>query len=222
MACAALRLGRPLVTGGVKIFHSKKRVAALALTAAALVSITAVQAGAFAPSLPVRGKGTVCLTTEAARALTTQGLTFGAVAPATGDGNCVTFPGSGSLSPNLTGGEIPLKGGMRFAGRGHRLDLTNVQIHIRLGEGYTSADAAADGGPAAKNIELFRYPVSLNRVTFTPTTVDTKGIPLSLTAAGGAAFTKAFAATPVAVGKALFTFDGHAEITNPFSGLPKP
>ncbi|MFF4369481.1 HtaA domain-containing protein [Streptomyces sp. NPDC001594] len=204
----------------MKIFNSKKRVAALALTAAALVSITAVQAGAIAADLPVRGKGTVCLTPEAARALVTQGLTFEAIAPATGDGSCVTFPGSGSLSPNLTGGEIPLEGGMRFTARGHQLDLTKVHIHIRLGEGYTSVDAAADGGPA-KNIELFRYPVSLNRVTFTPTTVDTKDIPLSLTAPGAAAFTEAFAATPVAAGETLVTFDGHAEITNPFGGLPR-
>lgn len=205
----------------MKILNSKKRVVALALAAVAATGATAVQAGAISPTIPLRGSGTVCLTPEAARALATQGVKFEAIAPATAAGTCVRLPGTGTLAPDLTGGELPLQGGMRFSSSGHRLDLTDVRVHIHIVEGNTTADASQNGAPA-RNIELVRFPVSLSRVSFTPTTVDTRNVPLNLTAPGAAAFTSAFGTSPVAVGTPLFTFDGHGEITNPLSGPALP
>ncbi len=205
----------------VKIFNSKKRVSLLALAAAAILGATAVEAGAIGSDLPLRGTGTFCLSQEAADALATQGVTLEATALATASGNCVTLPGAGTLSPDLTGGELPLQGGMRFATPGHRLDVTNLRIHVHIDEGSTSADVSQDGAPAT-TIDLFHYPVSLGRVSFTPTTVDTRNIPLTLTTPATAAFTDTFGDSPVAAGAPLFIFDGHAEVTNPLSGFGKP
>ncbi|WP_035839269.1 HtaA domain-containing protein [Kitasatospora azatica] len=205
----------------MRIFSSKKRVVLLGLASATVVGLGAIQAGAVTFDLPVRGTGTQCLTPEADRSLAAQNVTLEPIAPATVTNNCLTYPGSGTLSPRLTGGEIPIQGGMSFSGGGHRLDLSNLVVHIRLGEGYTSADVSQDGAPAT-NIHLLTFPVSPSRVEFTPTTVDTKDIPLRLSAPAAAAFTDAFGESPVEVGETLFTFAGHAEITNPLGGFPTP
>lgn len=222
MRTGALPGGPPLVTGGVKILNSKKRVVLLSLAVAATLGATAVQAGAVKADLPLKGSGTVCLTPDAVRALAAQNLILEATGAATAAGDCITFPGSGTLSPDLTGGELPLQGGMRFSGAGHRLDATSLVVHIRLGQGSTSADVSQDGGAPAKNTDLFHYPVALSQVSFTPTTVDTRNVPLNLTTAGVTAFESAFGQSPVAAGTPLFTFDGHAQITNPLGGFPKP
>ncbi|MFI5617886.1 HtaA domain-containing protein [Streptomyces sp. NPDC051567] len=222
MKILSTEIPRPVkISGPVKVLHSKKRVAVLALAVTATLAVTAVQAGAVKADLPLRGTGTVCLTREAVNTLAVQKVTLEATGAATASGNCVTFPGSGTLAPDLTGGELPLQGGLRFSGGGHRLDLTGLVVHIRIGEGRTSADVSQDGAPA-KNTDLLRYPVSLSRVSFTPTSVNTKDIPLTLTTPGGAAFTQAFGATPVPTGTPLFTFAGQARITNPFAPLPSP
>ncbi|MFF4331123.1 HtaA domain-containing protein [Streptomyces sp. NPDC001591] len=205
----------------MKIFNSKKRVAGLALAATAVLGITAVQAGAIAADLPLRGSGTFCLSPNAERTLASQNVTLEAIAPATRNGNCLTMPVTGTLSPDLSRGEGPLQGGMRFASPEHRLDVTNLNIHIKLGEGSTSADIAQDGA-AATHVDFFRYPVALNLVSFTPTTVETKNIPLKLAAPGAAAFTTAFGTGTTAAHDPLFLFDGHAQVTNPFGGLSKP
>ncbi|GAB2701241.1 HtaA domain-containing protein [Kitasatospora kifunensis] len=186
---------------------------ALSFAAAAVVGLGAVEAGAISLDLPVRGTGKQCLVPDAAQNLAAQQVTMEPLAPATVAGGCLSYPGSGTLSPNLTGGDMPIQGGVRFTGAGHTLDLTNLVIHTRLGEGYDSADVSQDGAPAT-NIHLFHFPVAANLVSFTPTTVDTRNIPLSLTAPAVAAFTNAFGASPVAAGDTMFTFDGHAEITN--------
>ncbi|WP_176733035.1 hypothetical protein [Streptomyces agglomeratus] len=55
----------------------------------------------------------------------------------------------------------------------------------------------------------------------TPTTVDTKNIPLQLTEPGATAFTHTFGTSPTEAGKPLFLFDAHAEVINPFSDLPQ-
>ncbi|MFD9409373.1 HtaA domain-containing protein [Streptomyces sp. NPDC059989] len=205
----------------MNIFNSKKRVVVLALAATAAFGITAVQAGAIGADLPLRGSGTFCLSPNAERTLAAQNVTLEAIAPATSTGNCVTLPGAGNLSPDLSGGEMPLQGGMRFTGSQHRIDVTNLHIHIKIGEGSTSADIAQDGAPAT-HVDFFHYPVSLDKVSFTPTTVDTKNIPLKLAAPGAAAFTNAFGAGTTAAHDPLFLFDGHAQVTNPFGSLPKP
>ncbi|MEU9097337.1 HtaA domain-containing protein [Streptomyces sp. NPDC048361] len=205
----------------MKIFNSKKRVVVLVLAATSVLGIAAVQAGAIGADLPLRGSGTFCLSPNAERTLTAQNVTLKAIAPATSTGRCVTLPGAGNLSPNLSGGEMPLKGGMRFTGSDHRLDVTNLHIHIKIGEGSTSADVAQDGAPAT-HVDFFHYPVSLDRVSFTPTTVDTTNIPLKLTAPGAAAFTNAFGTGTTAAHDPLFLFDGHAQVTNPLGGIPKP
>ncbi|MDH6122329.1 hypothetical protein ABH930_006695 [Kitasatospora sp. GAS204A] len=212
-ARTAFPCGPPVVAGGMKIFNSKKRVVALSFAAVAVVGAGAVQAGAISIDLPVRGNGKECLVPAAAQALTDQQVTMEPIAPATVTGGCLSYPGSGTVSPNLTGGEMPIQGGVRFTGAGHTLELTNMVIHTRLGEGYTSADLSQDGAPAT-NITLFKFPVSPSLVTFTPTTVDTRNIPLSLSAPAATAFTNTFGSSPVAAGDTMFTFDGHAEITN--------
>ncbi|MEV6048355.1 HtaA domain-containing protein [Streptomyces xanthochromogenes] len=205
----------------MKILGSKKRVAVLTLAVGATLAATAVQAGAVKAELPLQGSGTVCLTQEAARALDAQHVTISATGAATGSGNCVTFPGSGTLSPDLTGGELPLQGGMRFARGGSHLDMTHLVIHIRLGKGHTSADIAQNGAPG-KNTTVFRFPVSLSKVSFTPATVDTKDIPLTLTSEGATAFADTFGVAPLPADAPLLAFDGQARITSPFGGLPKP
>lgn len=204
----------------MKILNSKKRVVVLALAATAALGIAAVQAGAIGADLPLRGNGTFCLSPNAERTLAAQNVTLEAIAPATSNGKCFTLPGAGNLSPDLSGGELPLQGGMRFASPDHRLDLTNLQIHIKLGEGSTSADVAQDGA-AATHLDFFRYPVSLDRVSFTPTTVDTTNIPLKLATPGATAFTNAFGTGTTAAHDPFFLFDGHAQVTNPLGGFPK-
>ncbi|MFD9333142.1 HtaA domain-containing protein [Streptomyces sp. NPDC060028] len=217
----AVRFGWSVVTEGVKFSGSKKRLVVLSITAAVALGVGAVQAGAIAGSLNLRGKGTFCLSPEAARNLAARSVTFEAIAPATVDGTCVTMPGAGTLAPDLTGGEVPLEGGMRFQGSGHRLDITRMSGHVRLNEGYNTADVAVDGGPAA-NLDIAHWPVSMSRVSMTPTTVSMKDNPLTLTDAAKAAFAQAFGAGPTAEGQALFLFTGKAEITNPFGGLSRP
>ncbi|GAB2729256.1 HtaA domain-containing protein [Kitasatospora kifunensis] len=205
----------------MKIFATKKRAVILALATTATLGVTAVGAGAIGSELPLRGTGTFCLSPAATQALAARNMTLEAIAPATATGNCVTLPGTGKLAPDLTGGEIPLQGGMRFSTPGHQLDVTNMRIHVHPGQGSTSADVSPDGSPAT-NIDLFHYPLSLDRVSFTPTTVDTKDFPLSLTDRGATAFTGAFGDSPVTVGEPLFLFTGHAEITNPLDGFSQP
>ncbi|MEV7441303.1 HtaA domain-containing protein [Streptomyces sp. NPDC091204] len=196
----------------MKIFSTKKRVAVLSLAAVAVVGAGAIQAGAIGTDLTVRGSGTFCLTSDAARALADQKVALEPTGAATASGNCITLPGSGTVSPTLTGGELPLEGGMRFTSTTHQLDVTKFTIHVRIGEGYTSATVAQDAEPAS-DIDIFRFPVSLSLVSFTPRSVDTKNAPVMLSSDGAAAFTRAFGAAPVASGKQLFTFDGHGEIT---------
>ncbi len=205
----------------MKFSCSKKRLVVLSITGAVVLGLGAVQAGALAANLHLRGEGTFCLSPEAARNLAAKRVTLEAIAPATVDGTCVTMPGAGTLAPDLTGGEVPLEGGMRFQGAGHRLDITHMSGHVRINEGYNTADVAVDGGPAA-NLDIAHWPVSVSRVSITPTTVSMKDNPLTLTDAAKGAFTKAFGAGPTADGEALFLFTGKAEITNPFGGVPKP
>ncbi|MGW7103830.1 HtaA domain-containing protein [Streptomyces sp. NPDC054838] len=203
----------------MKSVLSKKRLVVLS-AAAVVLGVGAVQAGAIAADLNLRGAGTFCLSPETARSLATQEVTLEAIAPATARGTCVTMPGTGTLAPDLTGGEVPLEGGMRFKGAGHRLDITKMSGHVRLGEGYNTADVAVDGETAA-NFDIAHWPVSMSRVSFTPTTVSMKDNPLTLTDAAKKAFAKAFGASPTAEGAPLFLFTGQAEITNPFARLPK-
>ncbi|MGW2586228.1 hypothetical protein ACWCYZ_33805 [Streptomyces virginiae] len=203
----------------MKIFNSKKRLVLLSLAAAATVGVTAVAAGAVGPGLSLRGHGTLCLVPEAARALEARQVKLEAIAPATAAGNCVTLPGAGTLQPDLTGGEIPLEGGLRFSDAGHRLDVTHVHLHP--GARYASADVAKDGAPAS-NIDLYRFELSLRTVSVGLRTVDTTPIPVNITAPAAAAFTDAFGASPAAAGAPLFTFEGHGEITNPIGSFPKP
>ncbi|MFD9516818.1 HtaA domain-containing protein [Streptomyces sp. NPDC059979] len=205
----------------MKILNSKRRVTVLVLAATAALGVTALEAGAIGPDLPLRGSGTFCLSPDAERTLAAQNVKLEPIAPATANGNCLTLPGSGILKPDLSGGELPLEGGMRFATAEHRLDVTNLRIHIKLGEGSTSADVAQDN-ETAQHLDFFRYPVSLDRVSFTPRTVDTANIPLKLATPGAEAFTKAFGPGTTAAHDPLFIFGGHSEITNPLGGLPRP
>lgn len=182
----------------------------------------AVQAGALAVDLNLRGKGTFCLSPEAARTLAAQSVTLEAIAPATVDGTCLTMPGAGTLAPDLTGGEVPLEGGMRFtSAAGHHLDIVRMSGHVRLNEGYNTADVAVDDETAV-NLDIAHWPVSMSRVAITPTTVSMKDNPLTLTDAAKTAFTRAFGASPTAEGEPIFLFTGQGEITNPFGRLPKP
>ncbi|MFI8275533.1 HtaA domain-containing protein [Streptomyces sp. NPDC085929] len=203
---------RSVVTRDMKIFKTKKRMVMLSLAACTVVGLCAIEAGAIGSVLSLRGSATFCLSPDAARALADQKVTLEATGPATASGNCVKLPGKGTLKTDLTGGELPLEGGMRFTSADHRLDLSNLNIHIRLGEGYTSADVSQDGAPAA-NADFLRFPVSPGQVSFTPTSVDTRNNPVKLSPAGTAAFTNAFGATPVLAGAPLFVFDGHGAVT---------
>ncbi len=141
--------------------------------------------------------------------------------PGTAAGTCVTLPGTGTLQPDLTGGELPLEGGLRFSRAGHRLEATHLVIHVRLGEGTTSADLSEDGGAATRS-DLFQYPIARSSDALTPTSVGVKRMPQALTAGGTEAFTHAFGSSPTPGSNPLFLFDGNAEITNPFGALPKP
>ncbi|MEV7729180.1 hypothetical protein AB0P15_31295 [Streptomyces sp. NPDC087917] len=204
----------------MKIYWSKKRLLVLCMALTAVLGVTAVQAGAVDVDLKVKGKGVFCLAPAARRALAANGVTLEPIAPATGSGDCVTLPGTGTLKPDLTGGELPLEGGMRFSGAGHRLEATHLVIHVRLGEGSTSADIAQDGA-APTGVSLFHYPIARSSVSLTPTSVTVKDTPLALTAPGTAAFTQAFGSSPTSDGNPLFLFDGNAEIINPFAPLPR-
>ncbi|MFD4737615.1 HtaA domain-containing protein [Streptomyces sp. NPDC058412] len=202
----------------MKIINSKKRLVILSLAAVAALGGTAIAAG-IGPELPLRGSGTFCLSPDAARTLAAQNTTLAAIAPATAADNCVTLPGTGTLSADLLGGEIPLQGGMRFTGAGHQLDVTNVHIHV--GQRTTSADIAQNGAQA-KNLDLFHYTLSPSTVAVTPRTVNATSIPLNLTAPGATAFTDTFGSSPAKAGDPLFTFDGRAEFTTPFSHVATP
>lgn len=210
-----VRFGRSVVTWSVKISGSKKRLAVLSIAAAITLGAAAVQAGAIAANLNLRGKGTYCLSPGAARNLAAQGITLEAIAPATVAGTCLTMPGTGTVARDLSGGEVPLEGGMRFSAPGHRLDITNSIGHVRVGEGNNTADIAVDGG-AATNVDFIHWPLSMSRVSFTPTSASLKDNPVTLTDAAKASFSKAFGASPTAQGEPLFFFTGQAEITNPF------
>ncbi|MEU7068130.1 HtaA domain-containing protein [Streptomyces sp. NPDC046161] len=202
----------------MKIFRSKKRLVVCSLAAVAGLGVTAVHAEAIGPELPLRGTGTLCLSPDAARTLAARNVTMQPIAPATTTAtNCVTLPGSGTLSADLSGGEIPLQGGMRFSDASHRLDVTN--LHIYPGKGSTTADFAQDGA-APTNIDFAHYEVSPRTVSISPSSVDSKSVPVNLTAPGAAAFINAFGTSPVAVNTPAFVFDGHAEIVNPFGDLP--
>ncbi|MFF4369469.1 hypothetical protein [Streptomyces sp. NPDC001594] len=205
----------------MKFPGSKKRLAVLSTAAVVAVGVAAVQAGAIAADLSLRGTGTYCLSPEAVRTLAVQGVTLEAIAPATVDGTCLSMPGAGTLARDLSGGEVPLEGGMRFSGAGHRLDITNSIGHARIGEGNNTADVAVDD-EAATNVDFIHWPLSVSRVSFTPTSVSIKDNPVTLTDAANTAFTKAFGASPTAEGEPLFFFTGQAEITNPFSKFPTP
>ncbi|MBT2493929.1 HtaA domain-containing protein [Streptomyces sp. ISL-96] len=202
----------------VKIINSKKRLVILSLAAAAALGGTAMAAGA-SPELPLRGSGTFCLAPDAARTLTTQNMSLEAIAPATAADNCVTLPGTGTLSADLLGGDIPLEGGMRFTGAGHQLDVSNVHIHV--GKRSTSADIVQTAS-AAKNVDFLHYTLSPSTVSVTPRTVNAASIPLNLTTPGAVAFTDALGSSPVKAGEPLFTFDGRAEFTTPFNDVTMP
>ncbi|MFI1252862.1 HtaA domain-containing protein [Streptomyces netropsis] len=131
---------------------------------------------------------------------------------ATTNGTCVTMPGTGTISTDLLSGEIPAQGGMRFAGANHKLDVTNLRLHI--GSRTTSADVSVDGGPAT-NVDFLHYTLDPTKYSVTPTTVSTKPMPLNLTSPGRNAFTTAFAASPVEAGQRLFDFSGEAKFTKP-------
>ncbi|MFD9406499.1 hypothetical protein ACFWBN_05650 [Streptomyces sp. NPDC059989] len=130
-----------------------------------------------------------------------------------------SIPGAGTLQPDLTGGEIPLEGGLRFSDAGHRLDVTHVHLHP--GARYAGADVAKDGA-LASNIDLYRFELSLKTGSVGLRTVDTTPIPVNIAAPAAEAFTNAFGACPAAAGAPLFTFEGHGEITNPIGSFPTP
>ncbi|MEU9194574.1 HtaA domain-containing protein [Streptomyces hundungensis] len=205
----------------MRILRTKKRIAALSLTATAVITLGAIQAEALVLNVPVRGKATQCLAPEAERVLAAQKVQMESIGSASVSGSCLTYTGTGTVSPKLTGGKIPIDGGMRFANAGHRLEITNMTVNIKLGTGYTSADVSQDGAPRT-NITLFSFPVSLSDVTFTPTTVETKGVPVSLAKAGDQAFTKAFGNDVAAAGSPLFIFRARGEITSPLANITGP
>lgn len=205
----------------VKNSSSKKRLILLSVGAAVIAAVAAVQAGAIGSAVPIRGTNTFCLTSEAARTLAEQKVGVEPIAPATASGNCVTLRGTGSLAPDVTSGEGTLTGGVRFTGGGHRLDVTNLQGHIRFGEGSTTADLAQDGGPVA-NVDFLHWPISLGRVSMTPTTASMKDNPVTLTAAGTAAFARAFGAGPTPGNTPLWLYEGKGELSNPFRSPAKP
>ncbi|GLX34273.1 hypothetical protein Sros01_03460 [Streptomyces roseochromogenus] len=193
----------------------------LSVAATVVIAVAAVQAGAIGTDLHIRGESTFCLSPEAARALAEQKVEMEPIAPATASGTCVTLPGAGTMAPDITSADIPLTGGMRFTGAGHRLDVTNLRGHVRIGEGSTSADLAKDQEPAT-NVDFVHWPVSLSRVSLTPTTASMKNNPVTLTPEGTAAFTRAFGAGPTPDGTPLFLFEGKGELSNPFRGSAKP
>ncbi|WP_328623108.1 hypothetical protein [Streptomyces sp. NBC_00354] len=105
----------------MKIFRCKKRLLVLGTAVAAVLAVTAVQAGAVSVDLRVNGKGVFCLAPDAADALAAQGVTLEAIAPGTAAGTRVTLPGTGTLQPDLTGGGLPLEGGGASPGPGTAL-----------------------------------------------------------------------------------------------------
>lgn len=205
----------------MKKFSSKKRAVLLSCAAAVVIAVAAVQAGAIGTDLHVRGESTFCLTPEAARTLAEQGVVVEPIAPATASGTCLTLPGAGTLAPDVTSADVPLTGGMRFTGGGHRLEVTGLRGHVRFGAGSTSADLAQDGGPVT-NVDFVHWPISLSRVSMTPTTVSMKDNPVTLTAEGTAAFVRAFGAGPTAGNAPLWLFEGKGELSNPFRSAAKP
>ncbi len=98
---------------------------------------------------------------------------------------------------------------MRFTGGGHRLDVTN--LHIHSGKSSTTADFSTDG-TTPTNIDFLHYEVSLRTISISPGAVDSKSVPLNITAPAASAFTDTFAISPAAPDTPLFVFGGHAEI----------
>ncbi|MEU9178407.1 HtaA domain-containing protein [Streptomyces sp. NPDC048550] len=221
IAFRAVRVGQLVVAGCVKNSRSKKRFILLSVAATVIAAVAAVQAGAIGSAVQIRGTNTFCLTPEAARTLAEQKVEVEPIAPATASGTCVSMQGTGTIAPDVTSGDGTLTGGMRFTGGGHRLDITNLQGHIRFGEGSTTADLAQDGGPLT-NIDFLHWPISLSRVSMTPTTASMKDNPVTLTAKGTAAFTRAFGASPTPGNTPLWRYEGKGELTNPFRSPAKP
>ncbi|MEV6735104.1 MULTISPECIES: HtaA domain-containing protein [unclassified Streptomyces] len=221
IAFRAVRVGQPVVAGCVKNYSVKKRLILLSVAATAIAAVAAVQAGAIGSAFQIRGTNTFCLAPEAARTLTEQKVEVEPIAPATASGTCVTLQGTGTLAPDVTSGEGTLTGGMRFTGGGHRLEVTNLQGHVRFGEGSTSADLAQDGGPVT-NVDFAHWPISLSRVSMTPTTASMKDNPVTLTDKGTAAFVHAFGAGPTPGNTPLWSYEGKGELSNPFRSPAKP
>lgn len=221
IAARAVPTEQPVVAGCVKNLSSKKRLILLSLAATVITVVAGVQAGAIGTDLRVRGDAIFCLTPEAAAALAEQAVQVEPIAPATASGTCLTLPGAGTMAPDVTSVDIPLTGGMRFTGGGHQLDVTNLRGSASLGAGSTTADVAQDGGPAT-NVDFVHWPISLSRVSITPTTVSMKDNPVKLTADGTAAFVRAFGAAPTPGDTPLFLFEGKGGLSNPFRNPAKP
>ncbi|WP_280728187.1 HtaA domain-containing protein [Kitasatospora sp. MAA4] len=195
------------------IFKNNRTVV-LTLVAVAALGATAAAAG---PELPIKGTATLCLTQAAAQSLATDGVTLTGTGAAQSAGNCVTFPGSGALSMDLLSGDLPLQGGMQFAGAGHTLDVTNLRISVT--NRADSADVSVDGAPAT-SIDFVHFTIDPTKVVLTPTTAATSSpIALRLTSPGADAFTASFTHSPVAPGEALFDFTGKGTLTNPLGGF---
>ncbi|MFF4402982.1 hypothetical protein ACFY2W_36875 [Streptomyces sp. NPDC001262] len=170
---------------------------------AALTALGAIGAALVGPALPITGKNTFCL----ARG---TGMSLAGIEGASTSGGCATLSGKGTLSTDLTAGEIPLQGGLRLYTPQHRLDVHN--LIMRIDSRTATADLSIDGARPA-HVTFLTYTINPGHVTVAYPTVRTTSVSLHLADSAGPSFLRAFPASPVGVHDKLFVYSGTAEFT---------
>lgn len=164
---------------------------------AALTALGAVGAALAGPVLPVTGKATFCL-------VKSTGTSLAGIEGASTTGGCATLPGKGTLSTDLTTGEIPLQGGLCLHTPQHRLDVHN--LIMRVGSRTATADLSIDDARPA-HVTFLTYSINPGRVTVAYPSVKATSISLHLADSAGPSFLRAFPASPIGVRDKLFVFN---------------
>jgi hypothetical protein len=192
---------------------------------ASAISVGVVAAGATLAAavgllVPVKGSSVFCLTTEAASALSAQGVSLSASAPAeldmSGPTPCVRVSFSGSVSADLADGGAQLQGGMVFtrAGSVARLELSKLTADVP--SRTLRADVAVNGAPAVTT-DFLGFSLDPAYVSLSASGARAVDDPAVLSPQGAAAFDRAFGTVPVSSGSSLFRIMAEADF---LSGLP--
>ncbi|GHF46898.1 MULTISPECIES: hypothetical protein [Streptomyces] len=170
---------------------------------AGLTALGAIGAALVGPALPITGKGTFCLARSTGTSLT-------GIEGASTSGGCATLSDKGTLSTDLTTGEIPFQGGLRLYTPQHRLDVRNLVFHID--SRTATADLSVDDARPA-HVTFLTYSINPGHVTVAYPSVKATSVSLHLAGSAGPSFLRAFPASPVGIHDKLLVFNGTAAFT---------